>query len=260
MDGSPNGNSAAPARRIADKPSGPVWQGATVIETIKEAPDTLTLRLRLEESVGFAAGQYYNVRMSVPGRPRPVQRAYSVGSSPLPDPRVIDIGVRELPGGLVSPRLVRETAIGDQLKVRGPYGRFIWNDRESGAVVLVGAGSGLVPLMSMVRHAKSRGHNHRVWLICSAITYEHALYRDELSALQAAEPWLDLTHCVTRDPAEHNARFHRRIDRDVLNRVLRDETPARAYVCGPPAMVETVTTALEEIGLDPHSILTEKYD
>ena len=81
----------------------PRWQAAEVIEVLEEAPDAVTLRLRLDETAGFLPGQYYNVRLGVLEDSRTVQRAYSVGSSPLPDPSVIDLGVREVPGGFISP-------------------------------------------------------------------------------------------------------------------------------------------------------------
>ena len=86
------------ARRSRER--APAWQQATICAVIDEAPDAVTLRLRLREASGFLPGQYYNVRLPVPGRPLPVQRAYSVGSSPMPDPSLIDLGVRELPGSL----------------------------------------------------------------------------------------------------------------------------------------------------------------
>lgn len=230
-----------------------------MVEVIDEAPDAVTLRLKLAERGGFAAGQYYNVRLSVPGHPRPVQRAYSVGSAPLPDPSVIDLGIRELPDGLVSPRLVRRLSAGEHLEVRGPYGRFTWSD-DSGTVLLVGAGSGLVPLMSMVRYARLTERAERLWLVCSAVTYGHAFYRDDLAHLSASEPWLSVTHCVTRDRSDPRADYHRRIDGDVLTEVLAGHRPARAYVCGPPAMVEAVATALADLGLNPADVCTEKFD
>lgn len=231
-----------------------------MVEVIEEAPDAVTLRLELAGGAGFLAGQYYNVRLPVPGRPRPIQRAYSVGSAPTPDPSVIDLGVRALPGGLVSPRLVRELRPGDQLEVRGPYGRFTWRDGERGPVLLVGAGSGLVPLMSMVRYASVTGRSEPVWLVCSAATYDHAFYREELSRLTSTEPWLSVAHCITRDPGEPRADYHRRIDREILAEVLDGCRPTRAFLCGPPAMVESVAVDLVELGVDPSAVSTEKYD
>jgi ferredoxin-NADP reductase len=230
-----------------------------VAAVIDEAPDAITLRLRLGEATGFLPGQYYNVRLAVPGRQRPVQRAYSVGSSPVPDPSVIDLGIREVPGGLLSPPLVG-LRVGERLSVRGPYGRFTWDGRDAGPVLLVGAGSGMVPLMSMVRHGAQRGRRDPVVLVCSAITYSHALYRDELAGLASRHPWLQVVHCITRDPAEQRAHYHRRVDSTVLSESLEGNHVVAAYLCGPPAMVETTAEALVGLGLAPGAIWTEKYD
>lgn len=237
----------------------PTWQQATVTAVIDETPDAVTLRLRLHDATGFLPGQYYNVRLSVPGHPRPVQRAYSVGSSPAPDPSMIDLGVREVPGGLLSPLLVSVRA-GERLAVRGPYGRFTWDGANGGPVLLVGAGSGMVPLMSMVRHAAHRGRRDPVVLVCSAITYRHAFYRDELATLAARHFWLRVVHCITRDPAELRAHYHRRVDKAVLSENLEGINLRAAYVCGPPAMVESVAGALFDLGVAPEVIKTEKYD
>jgi ferredoxin-NADP reductase len=230
-----------------------------VVAVIEETPDAVTLRLRLGEATGFLPGQYYNVRLAVPGRPRPVQRAYSVGSSPVPDPSMIDLGIREVPGGLLSPLLVGLRA-GERLSVRGPYGCFTWNGGDAGPVLLVGAGSGMVPLMSMVRHAAQRGRRDPVVLVCSAITYSHAFYRDELAGLAARHSWLQVVHCITRDSSEPRAHYHRRVDEVVLSESLEGINPHAAYLCGPPAMVEATAEALVGLGLEPEAIRMEKYD
>ncbi len=226
---------------------------------IDEAPDAVTLRLRLREASGFLPGQYYNVRLSVPGRLRPVQRAYSVGSSPTPDPSLIDLGIRELPGELVSPLLVR-LRVGDVVEVRGPYGRFSWDGTDDGPVLLVGAGSGMVPLMSMVRHAGRRGRRDPLVVVCSAVTYRHAFYRHELASLAERHSWLRVVHCITRDPSEVRADYHRRVDSAGLSESLEGNHPVAAYLCGPPAMVESVSDALVDLGVEPEVIETEKYD
>jgi ferredoxin-NADP reductase len=231
-----------------------------VIDVIEEAPDAVTLRLQLGETEGFLPGQYYNVRLGVPGQSRPVQRAYSVGSSPLPDSSIIDLGVREVPSGMISPRLVHDLGIGQRLEVRGPYGRFTWTGDDGDPVLLVGAGSGLVPLMAMVRYAVAAHREVPVSMVCSAATYEHALYRDELAQLTDRYRWLRVVHSVTRDLDEPRVAYHRRIDRDLLAEVLEEEIPRQAYLCGPPAMVEAVAAALADLGVDPDRVHTEKYN
>jgi len=238
----------------------PEWQVGVVTDIIEEAAAAVTLRLRLAQTEGFLPGQYYNVRLNVPDRPRPVQRAYSIGSSPWPDPSVIDLGVREVPHGLISPRLVRDLGVGRQLEVRGPSGRFTWTGDDGEAVLLVGAGSGLVPLVAMVRYAVAARREVPICLVCSAITYDHALYREELHRLSVQHRWIHVVHCITRDAGEPRASYHRRIDQDLLAEVLDGHIARQAFLCGPPAMVDVAAGALINLGFDPQRIRSEKYD
>lgn len=159
----------------------------------------------------------------------------------------------------MSPGLVNDLGIGSRLEVRGPAGRFIWSGHPD-PVLLVGAGSGLVPLMSMVRYAAWTGRSTPMWLICSATTWEHAFYREELARLAGEQRWLRVVHCVTGDPGEPRAGYHRRIDAEILAEVLDGEQAAAAYLCGPPVMVETVAETLDGLGIPAGCIHTEKYD
>jgi len=238
----------------------PRWEDARVAEIIEEAPDAVTLRLRLEDPAGFLPGQYYNVRMAVPGRTRPVQRAYSVASPPVPDPSTIDLGVREMTGGLISPRLVRDLSPGDRLEVRGPVGRFTWTAADGGPVLLVGAGSGVVPLMSMIRYGVAAGLDIPMRLMSSATSFDYAFYHRELADLADRHPWLEVVQTFTRDPSDPRATHHRRIDRAMVAEAVTGQPPRRTYICGPPAMVEDVQGWLAELGVDPAEIRTEKYD
>ncbi|MHB1251945.1 MAG: FAD-binding oxidoreductase [Acidimicrobiales bacterium] len=238
----------------------PTWQHALVLDIIVEAPDAVTLRLQLETSSGFLAGQYYNVRLSLPERPTAIQRAYSVGSSPVPDPSIIELGVREVPGGLISPRLVGALASGDRLEVRGPFGRFAWSEDDGGPLLLVGAGSGVVPLMSMIRYGAASGLDIPMRLVSSSSSFDCAFYHRELDELARRHPWLEVAHSFTRDHLDPRAKYHRRIDRSMIADALVGQFPERAYLCGPPSMVESVEGWLSELGVDPSRVHTEKYD
>jgi ferredoxin-NADP reductase len=231
-----------------------------LIDIIEETTDAVTLRLRLEDSANFLPGQYYNVRLSVPGRTGPVQRAYSVASSPVPTTSIIDIGVREVPGGLISPQLVRGLSVGDQVQVRGPVGRFTWTKDEGGPVLLVGAGSGVVPLMSMIRYAAAADLNIPMQLVCSSSSFDNAFYRRALADLTEQYSWLEVVHAVTRDSSDFRATHHRRIDQRMIADAVARQFPRHAYICGPPTMVEDVLGWLGELGVDPVSVRVEKYD
>jgi ferredoxin-NADP reductase len=262
----PNGTSAvtriAPARSVTDVSSRQParWQDARLIDIIEETPDAVTLRLRLVDSADFLPGQYYNVRLSVPGRTGPVQRAYSVGSSPVPETSTIDIGVREVPGGLISPQLVRGLSVGDQVQVRGPVGRFTWTMDDGGPVLLVGAGSGVVPLMSMIRYAAAADLDVPMRLVCSSSSFDGAFYHRDLANLAEQHSWLEVVHTLTRDSSDVRATHHRRIDHQMAADAVAGQPPRRVYICGPPAMVEDVQGWLGELGVEPTRVRVEKYD
>ncbi|MFC0080822.1 FAD-binding oxidoreductase [Aciditerrimonas ferrireducens] len=257
------GTSIEGQQRLDDVPRPPHrasgWQEARVQAVVPEAPDAVTLRLRLTHAQTFLPGQYYNVRLPAVGHRRPIQRAYSVASSPEPDSSVIDLGVREVRDGLLSPALVRLRP-GDRLAVRGPYGRFTWDAKDHGQVLLVGAGSGVVPLMSMVRYAVQRRRVDPLVFVCSSSTYHQALYRSELASLASQHSWLRVVPCITRDPTDSRAAFRQRVDALVLLASLDGLRPVAAYLCGPPEMVGAVRLALIDLDLDPATIKTEKYD
>jgi ferredoxin-NADP reductase len=242
------------------KPKAAQWQHAEVIEIIGETLDAVTLRLRLEESTSFLPGQYYNVRLLVPGRTGPIQRSYSIASSPVPDSAVIDIGLCEVPGGLVSPRLVRDFSPGDRLEVRGPTGRFTWTADQGGPVLLVGAGSGVVPLMSMIRYGVAANLDIPMRLVCSFASFGYAFYHAELADLADRHSWLEVVSSFTRDEIDTRATHHRRIDSAMMAEAVAGQPPRCSYICGPPAMVEDVQQWLGELGIDPARIRTEKYD
>lgn len=236
------------------------WQDAEVVDVIVETPDTKTLRIKLPATQGFLPGQYYNIRMPIQGRPRPVQRAYSVGSSPHPQAGIIDIGIKEIEGGLVSPLLVRKFSPGDHLQIRGPVGRFVWDETFGGPVVLVAAGSGIVPLMSMIRYAIAKGLQIPMRLLFSCTDAPHVIYGEELNELEQGNEWLEIIHTFTRDPFDSRAQFHRRIDLEMVKELLQGFDNPLAYICGPPDMVENVERWLTDMGLDASRIYSEKYD
>ena len=253
-------NATARSARDVSRSKQTLWQDARLIDIIEETPDAVTLRMRLEDSANFLPGQYYNVRLSVPGRTGPIQRAYSVASSPVPATSVIDIGVREVPGGLISPQLVRGLRIGDRIEVRGPVGRFTWTSDDGGPVLLVGAGSGVVPLMSMIRYAAAADLNIPIRLVCSSSSFDNAFYGCDLADLTEQYSWLEVVHTLTRDSSDARAAHHRRIDRRMIAEAVAGQFPRRAYICGPPTMVEDVQGWLGELGVDPASVRVEKYD
>lgn len=250
----------SPRAARADRTPPPQWQRGEVVGIIVETPETNTLRIAVPEARPFLPGQYYNIRIPIEGRPRPIQRAYSIGSSPVLDHSVVEVGVRETPGGLVSPVLVRETAVGAELEVRGPYGSFTWTPELGGPVLLIGAGSGVVPLMSMIRSASDLGLEIPMHLLFSSKSAPFVIYREDLRVLEERHSWLHVSHSYTRDPSDPQARFHRRIDKEMITEIFEESKPKIAFLCGPPEMVEEGEQILLNLGMDPQMVMTEKYD
>lgn len=143
--------------------------------------------------------------------------------------------IKEVPAGRVSPQLVRQIPVGAVLAIEGPFGYFTWTEADGGPLALVGAGSGMVPLMAIIRYAAARQLNVPVRLLCSSAGRDHAIYHDRLAVLAASHPWLEVTHTFTRDPHDTYARYHRRIDATMLAETFASiADTCQAYVCGPP--------------------------
>ncbi len=238
----------------------PVWKLGKVVGVVVETPETNTLQIEVPDPTPFLPGQYYNIRIPIEGRPRPIQRAYSVGSSPYPDYSVVDVGIRETPGGLVSPKLVRDSYIGQELEVRGPYGAFTWTEENGGPVLLIGAGSGVVPLMAMIRYGVNKELDVPMHLLFSSKSYEYVIYGDELKRLSQENSWLTVSHTFTRSNDDARAQYHRRIDKEMISEVFHEVNANVAYICGPPEMVEESEKVLVGLGMQPESVKTEKYD
>jgi glycine betaine catabolism B len=227
---------------------------------VPEAPDAVTLHLRLTEPEPFRPGQHFILRVPLDGRP-PAQRTFSPGSSPYPDPATLDITVREDPTGLVSPVLVRRVPVGATLEVEGPYGVFTWTEDDGGPIWMVAGGSGIAPLSSILRYVAAKGLEVPARLLYSSSDAEHAIYRHLLDGLAVRHRWLSLAHSFTADAEDTRAQFHRRIDTAMLEEFfgagLRTGT---LYVCGPPGLVANVRASADELGVPEAQVLSEEWE
>jgi ferredoxin-NADP reductase len=236
---------------------GLTWQTARVVGRRPEHPACVSLRLALDPWTPHLPGQHYVVRLTAPDG-YTAQRSYSVASAPE-DTGEIELTVDRLPDGEVSPYLCDEVAVGDELEVRGPIGGwFTWHG-ESPAL-LVGGGSGVVPLMAMLRHRRAAGAAVPARLLLSARTVQDILYADELHALGAGDHGPEVTITLTRESPPGWSGYDRRVDRELLDAVAW--APAqrpRVYVCGPTAFVEEVAADLVALGHDPGLVKTERF-
>jgi ferredoxin-NADP reductase len=242
--------------------AGPIgWQLATVAAVRDETPSVRSFALDVPDWAGHRAGQHLDLRLTADDG-YSVQRSYSIASEPERSPQV-EITVERIPDGEVSPFLHDVVVPGDRLEVRGPIGGyFVWEASIGGPLLLVAGGSGVVPLMAMIRHrARADGPQaDGARLLFSSRSAEEIIYRDELNELASEDRGLEVLHTLTRSQPPSWEGYARRIDERMLSEViapLGDGT--RAYVCGPTALVETAANALVSLGLAPAQVRTERF-
>jgi ferredoxin-NADP reductase len=235
------------------------WQIATLTAVRQETPTVKTLTLTLPAWRRHRAGQHYDLRLTAPDGYQ-AQRSYSIASEPEREGE-IDLTVERLPDGEVSTYLHDVLVPGDQVEVRGPFGGyFVWEAAQIEPLLLVGGGSGVVPLTSMLRHRSATGSRVPVLLLYSARSAEDIIYRAELDALASRDPSLRIAITLTRSRPVAWDGYARRIDEAMLRDALRALPPhPRAYVCGPSLFVESVAELLAGLGLVPAHILTERF-
>lgn len=240
-----------------------VWRVAEVLDILPETHRAKSLLLRVPGWPGHHPGQHVDVRLTAEDGYQ-TERSYSLASAPekeLPGREIIQLTIERLGEGEVSPYLTEVLQPGDRIELRGPVGGyFTWTGKEEEPLVLVAGGSGVVPLMSMLRHRSRLGSSVSAWLLYSSRSHEEILYREEIERLEAAGDGLRVVHTLTRGAPEGWEGFRRRIDREMLATL----TPAPAlrplcYVCGPTEMVEAVANAFVDLGHDPSRIKTERF-
>ena len=226
-------------------------------DVIAETPTARTLVLDVPDWHGHRAGQHLDVRLTAEYGYQ-AQRSFSIASAPE-DPAVA-ITVEEIEDGEVSPYLVEEVRAGDELELRGPIGGpFTWSVDEGGPVLLVAGGSGLVPIMSMLRHRAARASTVDTRALISVRTPADALYREELLALGPREQ-LDVRWTHTRSAAPDPGGWTGRVSAAMLAELGPPPgAAAHVYICGPTGFVEHAATLLVDAGHDPLRIATERF-
>lgn len=243
-----------------------VWRSATVLEIVTETRETHTLILDVPGWPGHRAGQHVDVRLTAEDGYQ-AERSYSIASPPEDDHLALTI--ERFDNGEVSPYLSDELRPGDKLELRGPIGGyFVWDIATGGPLFLVGGGSGIVPLMAMLRHraavlanADPKTRNRlRARLLYSSRRWDDVIYRDELARLAKNDDTIEVRHTLTREAPEGWTGFRRRIDRAMLEEVgwpVSDQP--RVFVCGPTPLVESVATSMVELGHPPELVKTERF-
>jgi ferredoxin-NADP reductase len=234
------------------------WQEATIERIEPQTPRISSIFLR--SGLGaHEAGQHVDVRLTAPDGYE-AQRSYSIASAP--GTGSIELAVESLEDGEVSPYFHDVARPGDTVEVRGPIGgHFGWRVDDGGPLLLVGGGSGIVPLMAIARHRAAEAPSTIALLVYSARTWEELVFRDELLSIQAHDPNFEVVMTTTRGPRHRPNDFDRRLDPSLLRGILTrwGHTPSNVYVCGSNVFVEAVTSSLVLENIASHRIRTERF-
>jgi len=233
-----------------------IWQLAQVVNVSPETPRVKTVVFDVPAWPGHRSGQHVDVRLTAEDGYQ-VERSYSIASAP--NATHVELTVERLDDGEVSPYLTDELRPGDRIELRGPVGGyFVWEPGLRGPVLLVGGGSGIVPLMAMIRERAAADDDVDMRLVFSSRGWDDVIYRDELEHL--AGNGLTVVHTLTRSQPAGWAGYARRVDAEMLAEVgpAAGDRPL-IYVCGPTPFVESVATALVGLGHEAYRIKTERF-
>jgi len=233
------------------------WTLSEVVDLVDETPSVRTISFAVPGWPGHRAGQHVDVRLTAEDGYQ-AERSYSIASAP--GASSLDLTVERLVDGEVSPYLAGELRTGDTIELRGPIGGyFVWEPAMGGPLLLVAGGSGIVPLMSMLRQRASANATIPARLLYSSRTWDDVIYRDELDRL-AKETGVDVVHTLTRSQPPGWTGYSRRVDAAMLGETAWPQSSAPlAFVCGPTSFVEAVASGLVLLGYPPAKVKTERF-
>lgn len=231
---------------------------AKVIKVIQETPGTKTLVFDISHvDFDFYPGQYMMV--NVPYEGQVLKRAYSIASPPT-QKETLELTIKKVPEGRASTYLTEKVKEGDEFLLKGPYGKFVWLPQMGTSLVLIGAGSGIVPLMCILRYIVSAKLEHvKATLLYSNTHYEEIIYREELERMDKHSN-IKVVHTLTRSHPPDWKGYTGRINVEMILKEVENIPTNLYYLCGPPAFVEDIASMLLELGVDKNQIKKEKYD
>jgi ferredoxin-NADP reductase len=236
------------------------WRTATITEVVQETAHAKTLIMDVPGWPGHSAGHHVDIRLTAEDGYH-AERSYSIASEPSKS--TLAITVERLDDGEVSPYLT-ELGVGDRIELRGPIGGyFVWEPSMAGQLFLVGGGSGIVPLMAMLRTRAAATPATRAsvptTLLYSSRSWDEVIYRDEVAKL-GEDPGVKIVHTLTRMQPPGWTGFKRRIDSDMVAEVApAPSLRPHIFVCGATALVETAAQILVELGHEPARVKTERF-
>jgi ferredoxin-NADP reductase len=234
------------------------WRIAEVREIVVETPRVKSLLLSVADWQGHLPGQHVDIRLTAEDGYQ-AQRSYSIASSP--ESELLTLTVERVVDGEVSLYLVDVLRSGDKFELRGPIGRyFVWTVAMRGSLYLVAGGSGIVPLMAMLRHRERNKAAVPTGLLFSSRSLEDIIFREELEAMAQNDPNLHVAHTLTRKQPDGWVGRRGRVDKAMLIETLFPlGSKPNIFVCGPTPFVEHVSGVLVELGHDSLAIKTERF-
>jgi ferredoxin-NADP reductase len=235
-----------------------LWKVGTVVGSHVETPTARSLQIDIPDWPGNLAGQHLDLRLTAPDG-YTATRSYSIASAG--PGTVVQLAVDKLPDGEVSPYLVDEVMVGDEIELRGPLGGwFVWRPEQADPVQLIAGGSGVVPLVAMVRAHEAAGSAAKFRLLYSVRTPDDVFFAEELHDLQASAADLEIDFVYTRQVPDGWPRPAGRITRGILAQLTipASQSPT-VFVCGPTGFVETVADLLVEMGHPSSLVKTERF-
>jgi ferredoxin-NADP reductase len=236
------------------------WQKAAIARIEHDTPRVSSFWFRPAQPFAFKAGQHVDIRLTAPDGHH-AQRSYSIASGPESHEE-IELTIERLDDGEVSPFFHETAQVGDQIELRGPLGsHFNWTVADGGPLLLVGGGSGVVPLVSMLRHRRAQRSNVPALLFYSARVWNEVIFRDELLAMHDARDGFELAFSITREAPQRPVDFSRRLDMPIIAELLRrlPANPAIAFVCVSNTFVEAADNGLIDAGMPATLIKMERY-
>jgi ferredoxin-NADP reductase len=235
------------------------WQIASVKAIKPETSTVKSFTLAFPAWMRHRAGQHYDVRLTAEDGYQ-AQRSYSIASEPEREGEV-DITVERIEDGEVSTYMHEVLVPGDRIEARGPIGGyFVWEAAMGEPLLLIAGGSGVVPLMSMIRHRAAAGAKNPTSLLYSSRNFEDIIYYEELEKLKAATNGVQVFHTLTRSQPPGWKGYARRIDQDILKEVAQPlGRSVQVYICGPTLLVESVANSLVKVGINSNQIRTERF-
>jgi len=235
------------------------WQISTVTAIRAETPEVSSFTLKLPSWRAHKAGQHYDVRLTAADGYQ-AQRSYSIASPPSRTGEV-DLTIERIADGEVSPYFHDTVQVGDQVEVRGPIGGyFVWEPALGGPLLLIGGGSGVVPLMAIIRERALAEPMPSAVLLQSSRTLDDVIYRDELASLASDGSGLRVIETLTRSQPPGWTGYDRRIDRPMLSEAIAAVgAQPLVYLCGPTLLVEAAANGLVELGVPAVRVRTERF-